>query len=114
MFLVTLNSLRPSSAGRVADLRTGCHWFDPWLGQYSARTHSSLTAVLCFDNGYVGKQPVAWKEYCVEYWYEEFQESMNRCTGCCNITELLLKRALNTIKSIQSSSNSLQYNPDYI
>ena len=28
------------------------------------RIHSSLTAVHCFDNGYVGKQPVAWKEYC--------------------------------------------------
>ena len=25
------------------------------------RIHSSLTAVRCFDNGYVGKQPVAWK-----------------------------------------------------
>ena len=31
------------------------------------RIHSSLTTVRCFDNGYVGKQPVAWKEYCVEY-----------------------------------------------
>ena len=33
-----------------------CHW-----------THSSLTAVHCFHNGYVGKQPVVWKECCVEY-----------------------------------------------
>ena len=31
------------------------------------RIHSSFTAVRCFDNGYVGKQPVAWKEYCAEY-----------------------------------------------
>ena len=28
------------------------------------RNHSSLAAVRCFDNGYLGKQPVAWKEYC--------------------------------------------------
>ena len=32
------------------------------------RMHSSLTALHCFDNGYVEKQPVAWKEYCAEYW----------------------------------------------
>ena len=27
------------------------------------KIHSSLSAVCCFDNGYVGKHPVAWKEY---------------------------------------------------
>ena len=43
------------------------------------RIHSSLTAVRCFDNGYVGKQPVAWKEYCSEYRLKELQESMDRC-----------------------------------
>ena len=59
-----------------------------------------LTAVLCFDNGYVGKQPVAWKEYFVEYWLKELQESMDRCTGHRNITETLLKTALNTKQSI--------------
>ena len=26
--------------------------------------HSSLAAVCCFDSGYLGKQPVAWKKYC--------------------------------------------------
>ena len=35
-----------------------------------------LTTVGCFDNGSVGKQPVAWKEYCVEYWLKELWESM--------------------------------------
>ena len=34
-------------------------------------SHSSLTAVRRFDHGYVGKQPVAWKEYCMEYWLKE-------------------------------------------
>ena len=38
-----------SSVSSVAD-RTGGRWCD--------RIHSSLTAVCCFDNGYVGKQPV--------------------------------------------------------
>ena len=93
-----------SSVGSVADLRTGDRRFDPLLGQYSFRTlmkvHSSLTAVRCFDNGYVGKQPVVWKEYHAEYWLKELQESMDSCTGRRDITEILLKTALNTIKSI--------------
>ena len=33
------------------------------------RIHSSLTAVRCFYKGYVGKQPVAWKEYFAEHWF---------------------------------------------
>ena len=66
----------------------------------SDRIHSSLTAVCCFNNGYVGKQPVAWKEYSAEYWLKVLQESMSMCTGRHDITEILLKTALNTIKSI--------------
>ena len=31
------------------------------------RIHSSLITVHCSDNGYVGKQPMAWKEYCAKY-----------------------------------------------
>ena len=45
------------------------------------RIHSSLTAVRCFDNGYVEKQSAAWKEYCAEFWLKELQESMDRCTS---------------------------------
>ena len=41
------------------------------------RIHSYLTTACCFDNGYVGKQPVAWKEYCVEYWLKDLQESID-------------------------------------
>ena len=61
-----------NSIGSVADLKTGGHLFNPRLSQYSFRglmishcnrIHSSLTAVYCFTNGYLGKQPVAWKEY---------------------------------------------------
>ena len=64
------------------------------------RIHSSLIAVYCLDNSYVGKQPVAWKEYCAEYWLEKLTESMERCTGQFEIAEILLKTALNTIQSI--------------
>ena len=32
------------------------------------RICSSLTDVICLNDGYVGKQPVARKEYCKEYW----------------------------------------------
>ena len=54
--------------------------------------HSSLTIVCCFDNGHVGKQPVAWKEYGAQYWLKELQESIDRCSGRCNIIEILLTR----------------------
>ena len=40
------------------------------------RIHSSLTAVRCFDNGYVGKQPVAWKEYCAECWLKDLSKAL--------------------------------------
>ena len=61
----------------------------PRLVQYSfpmindshcERMHSSLTSARCFDIN-LGKQPVAWKEYCAQYWLKELQESMDRCTG---------------------------------
>ena len=56
--------------------------------------HSSLTTVRCFYHGYVGKQQVAWKEYCAEYWLKDLQESMDRCTCSREVTEILLKTAL--------------------
>ena len=65
--------------------------------------HSSLTAVYYFDSGYVGKQPMALKEYCAEYWLKELQVSMGRCTGLRHITEILLKTGFYTIKSINQS-----------
>ena len=68
--------IAPSVALQI--LRTGGRVFDPWLDQYSFfpridanhcdSIHSSVIAVPSFDNGYVEKQPVAWKEYCAEYW----------------------------------------------
>ena len=72
------------------------------------RIHSSLTAVHCFDDGYVGKQLVAWKAYCAECWLKELQESIDRCTGRSDIIEKLLKNGAkhhtinHTIDSVQS------------
>ena len=40
----------------------------------------------CFDNDYVEKQPVAWKEYCAEYRLKELQENIDRFTGRHEIT----------------------------
>ena len=50
-----------------------------------------LAAVQCFDDGYVGKQPVAWKEYCAVYWLKELEESMDRCTDIRHMKEIMLK-----------------------
>ena len=38
---------------------------------------------------------MAWKEYCAECWSKEHGESMDRCTGRRDMTEILLKTALN-------------------
>ena len=88
----------------------GSGWVDPRVRPmffpridygHCDRVHSSLTAAHCFGNGYLGKQAVAWKEYCAEYLFKELMESMNRCTGRRDITEMLLKTAVNTIQSIK-------------
>ena len=88
-----------SSVGGAADLRTEGRWLDPPArpiffprieDSHCTRIHSSLT-VRCFDSGYVGKQPVAWEEYSAVHWIKEFQKSIDRFTGCPDITEILLK-----------------------
>ena len=42
---------------------------------------------------------MAWEEYCAEYRSKELQESMYRCTGRRDITEIMLKTALISIQS---------------
>ena len=44
-----------------------------------------------FDNGYVGNQPVAWKEHCVKYGLQVPDEHMDRCAGCRDVTENAVK-----------------------
>ena len=57
------------------------------------RIHSSLTAVHCFDDGYVRRQPMAWKEYCAGV---PVKESSKAWIGVL-ATEIMLKMALCTI-----------------
>ena len=73
------------------------------LGQDSFLSHHCPL----FRPRLVRKQPVAWKEYCAEYWLKELQESMYRCTGHHHITKILLKMALNTIQSLQGQKSYL-------
>ena len=89
-----------SSVGSVAYLRNRGRWFDPRFGQFSFQVLMIVIATgfvplsslsIYFENGFVGKQPGAWKEYCMGYWLKELQESMDRCTGRLDTTEILLK-----------------------
>ena len=78
--IIGLHSQKPSSTcsvGNLEDLRAGGRWCEPPVrpiffpgidDSHCDRFHSSLTAVRCFNNDYVRKQPVAWEEYCAEYW----------------------------------------------
>ena len=60
--------------------------------------HSSPTAIHFFVNDYIGKQPVARKEYCAEYWLKELQEKrMGICIGRRNIPEIV--RSINKAPS---------------
>ena len=48
---------------------------------------------------YVEKQPVAWEDCCVKYWSERTRKCMSRLTASRDITEKLLKNALNPNQS---------------
>ena len=100
--IINIHPVQPHSlVGRVQDLRTGGSWFDLRARPiFFPRIYSSFTAVHYFDDGYMGKHPVAWKEYCADYWLKQLQESMGSCTGRPGITEIRLKTALNTSQSI--------------
>ena len=91
-----------SPVSSVEDFGTGGRWLEPLArpiffsridDTHYDRIHSSLTPVQCFED-YVGKQPVAWKEYCVEYWLKELKENMDRFTRLHNVTEILLRTEL--------------------
>ena len=67
----------------------------------------SLLSVVSTMVIHVGKQSVAWKEYCAEYWLKEFQKNMARCTGRRDITEIRLKTALNTMQPTTLLNNEI-------
>ena len=71
-----LEIMSRSSVCGIVDLRTGGLWFDTRLSQYSFRGLMVVIVTgfiplspvsVVFDDGYVGKQPVAWKKYCTRY-----------------------------------------------
>ena len=68
---VSIEAMPQSSVGSVQDLRTEDRWFDLQArpiffprtdDSHCDKMHSSLTAVHCFEDGYLGKQLVAWKK----------------------------------------------------
>ena len=73
-----------AKVGSVGDLRTGGRWFKPQArpiffpridDSHCDKINSSLAAVHCFENSHVGKQLVAWKEYCDEYWSKIYRKA---------------------------------------
>ena len=44
-------------------------------------TKMTNVSSLFSNDGYVGKQPVIWEQYCANHWLKELQESMGKCTG---------------------------------
>ena len=93
-----------SSVGSGGNLRTGGRWFDPRLDQYFFRGLVIVISTLFLPHCC----PLAWKECFEECWLNEPQESMDSCTDRRDITEILLKTALNTIN--QSLDNILVRN----
>ena len=62
------------------------------------------------DKGYVGKQPVAWKEYCADYWLKNSRKAWIGETDCLDITENGVKhRTIN-----QSFSLQIKFRPSVV
>ena len=106
------------SVSSIQDLRTGGRWFYPRVRPvflpridetHWYKIHSSVIAVrCCFSNSYVGKQPVASKEYCAECLLKELQKSMDRCIDHRDRTEITVKTAIYTIKSMKEHVSFLK------
>ena len=101
-----VNCLSPVCSAQ--DLRTGGRWFDPRLSKYSFRG-----LMIGITSGFIPLSllSVVWtmvklessqwlgKNFSAEYWSKELQNSMDRCTGRRDRTEILSKTALNTMQS---------------
>ena len=66
----------------------GGYWFEPPAQKIFFPRINGTHAVHYFNDIYVGKHPVTWKEYCVKYW---LKESRKACVG------VLAATAFNTI-----------------
>ena len=113
-----------SSVGSIQDLRTGGPWFDPLaqsiffprIDDYHCDTiRSSRTAVHCFENGYVGKQPVALEKYSVEYWLKQLRiKGGNACNQHFLLFPYCFLFTLSTTNSIiLTNFNPLAYNDNF-
>ena len=101
-----------SSVGTVEDLRTGRRWFDSLAGPifyprinntHGDRIHSYLSPVSIVSS-MVMLESIQWLgKNIVHRWLKELQERVNWCTGGCDMTEITLKVALDTIQSINQS-----------
>ena len=65
------------------------HGLSPILSVFLHSVPSQLVDHF-FYNDQVGKQLAAKKEFCVKYWWQKLQVSIDRCTGRCDITKLML------------------------
>ena len=90
----------------VQGLRTGSRWFDPQLGQYSFRGLTIVIATIFIPLAPLSivstmvKVAIVFDEYFAEHWLIGLRETMYRCNSRRDITEILLKTALNTIQSM--------------
>ena len=117
LFLLSANAFNLDKS-KILSFGNGLRWNDDY---HFDRICSFLTADCYINNGYEGKQSLAWRENCAEYWLKRNsrQASENGCTGFHNITEIMLKMALNTIQSINHNviylfNNKISYHAKYI
>ena len=96
MVLPPLRSTSPGSlvGSHAGSQSKGCE-FESQLGQHSLRrlTKIIVPSVIrlshqwAYITVYVEKQPVAWKDCCVDYWCKKARNHMNRYTGRLDMTE---------------------------
>ena len=103
-----------SSVGSIQDFRPGVAGSIPGLGQtfFPRINDNNCDRIQSSFNLSVVSTITLWEssqwlgKYCAEYWLKELQESMDRCTGRCDISVILLGTALNIIQSINQSSSA--------
>ena len=105
------HSAKPhNSVGSPQYLRTGGRWFDPRVGQYSFLEFmiviatgliplsllSIVSTMLMWESSQLLGRNIVWRT-------DKKNSNMDRCIGSRDITEILLKTALNTMQSISQS-----------
>ena len=70
---------------------SNCLFFDALVVELFSHQKSDLVTHFLLLTHWL---TVTWKKYCAEYWKKDTQESMDRLTGHCDVTEITLKMAL--------------------